>query len=287
MGKLLNKGKKRASRTIGENLKGIQSVELGGRVLAALATAGRPVPLGAVAKAADMSPSKARRYLISFSRIGFVEQDPETLQYDLSWFALQLGLAALARRDVVRLGRPVVRELGFELGLTSALVIWSRGQPVVVQREDSDRSVLQVIAQVGAPVPLLGAASGQIFAAYLPRERVADLIKKDFREMTPRLRRMLGLETMEDLERTLRQVRRKGLARMVGSVIEGLNIVASAAFDGHGEVQAAIVVLGTKQDVDVRWNGPVAQALQRASAELSRHLGYSGPLPPPRQEQDN
>ena len=53
-----------------KGLKGIQSVEFGGNILKLMAEAGRPLPLGELAKAAGMSASKARRYLISLSRTG-------------------------------------------------------------------------------------------------------------------------------------------------------------------------------------------------------------------------
>ncbi len=58
-----------------------------------------------------MSPAKAHRYLVSFLRLGVVAQDPLSGRYELGGFALQLGLARLARIDGVKLARIALAEL--------------------------------------------------------------------------------------------------------------------------------------------------------------------------------
>ncbi len=58
-----------------------------------------------LAQRADMSPAKAHRYLVSFQRLGVVSQDPVSGRYELGGFALQMGLARLARVDGVKLAR--------------------------------------------------------------------------------------------------------------------------------------------------------------------------------------
>ena len=52
--------------------RGIQSVEVGGQLLKALAHHGRPMALKDLARAADMTPAKAHPYLVSFGKIGLV-----------------------------------------------------------------------------------------------------------------------------------------------------------------------------------------------------------------------
>jgi DNA-binding IclR family transcriptional regulator len=55
--------------------RGIQSIEVGGRLLQALAGRGTPMPLKDLAHAAAMTPAKAHPYLVSFAKLGLVEQD--------------------------------------------------------------------------------------------------------------------------------------------------------------------------------------------------------------------
>src|SRR5690349_12864168 len=98
--------------------RGIQSVEVGGRLLVALANAGRPMALKDLAEAASMSPAKAHPYLVSFGKLGLVAQDGASGRYGLGALALQLGLISLHQFDPVRLATPRLRELALELGHT-------------------------------------------------------------------------------------------------------------------------------------------------------------------------
>src|SRR5579883_2626882 len=98
--------------------QGIQSVEVGARLLRALVDAPRAQMLRDLAAAARMPPAKAHRYLVSLARIGLVEQQLETGLYDLGPFALALGLSAVARLDPVTAAGPVLLELRQEIEQT-------------------------------------------------------------------------------------------------------------------------------------------------------------------------
>src|SRR5882757_11197006 len=80
----------------GDVRRGIQSVEIGMRVIEALRAAGGPLVLKDVARAADLPTSNCHRYLVSFVRTGFVIQDAHSGRYDLGSRVVQAGLAALA-----------------------------------------------------------------------------------------------------------------------------------------------------------------------------------------------
>src|SRR5665213_83784 len=101
-----------------ESRQGIQSIEVGVRLLQALATHRHAMMLRDLALAADMSAAKAHRYLVSFIRMGLIEQDGSTGRYDLGSFALRLGLVALGRLDAFELARKVLAELRDQLDQT-------------------------------------------------------------------------------------------------------------------------------------------------------------------------
>ena len=75
--------------------RGIQSVEVGGQLLKALALNGRPMALKDLAAAAAMTPAKAHPYLVSFGKLGLIEQDAVSGHYGLGPLAMQLGLISL------------------------------------------------------------------------------------------------------------------------------------------------------------------------------------------------
>ncbi|MEP7330027.1 MAG: helix-turn-helix domain-containing protein, partial [Betaproteobacteria bacterium] len=61
--------------------RGIQSIEVGGALLRALVDADTPLPLRELAQRAGMSSARAHPYVVSFGKLGLVEQDPVTGHY--------------------------------------------------------------------------------------------------------------------------------------------------------------------------------------------------------------
>jgi DNA-binding IclR family transcriptional regulator len=261
-----------------KGLKGIQSVEFGGNILKLMAEAGRPLPLGELAKAAGMSASKARRYLISLSRLGMVEQDSATALYDLGWLSIRVGLAALSRRDIVRDSRPILRRLRDDINETVALVLWAFDGPTVAHFEEADRGVLRVVAQVGTTLPLLSTSAGQIFAAYLPATITKTMIDNERLGKRALAYALTKPVDAAEVEAILGDVRQRGIARRVGQPVEGINTVAAPVFDHGGDIAAVIVALGYKNTLDVKWNGRIATALKFSAAEISRNLGAKQPM---------
>jgi len=263
-----------ASRRAFSELRGIQSIELGCRVLSVLARASGAMGLTELAKASAMSPSKARRYLISFTRAGFIEQDGATGSYDLGWFALRLGLAAQSRSDVVRLSRALLTELRGALNETVALVMWVGDRPTVVHIEESDRSIIRLVAPVGGPLQLLTTAGGMIFAAFLPERISGPLIEQELREFARQAPQTKVVRSKREAERVLGEVRRRGVARAYPVVSTSICTLAAPIFDAQGAVTAALVAIGYKSNFDARLDGKVATAIKAAALQLSQRLGY-------------
>jgi DNA-binding IclR family transcriptional regulator len=115
--------------------RGIQSVEVGGQLLLALAEHGRAMALKDLAREAGMPPAKAHPYLVSFVKLGLIEQQPATGRYGLGPLALQLGLISLQQFDPLRLASERIADLATSLGQTIALAVWGNRGPAVVRIE--------------------------------------------------------------------------------------------------------------------------------------------------------
>ena len=238
--------------------RGIQSIEVGGRLLHALSAHGTPMALKDLAAAAAMTPAKAHPYLVSFAKLGLVEQEADGGRYGIGPFALQLGLIGLAQQDPVRLSIPVVEQLAQSLGHTVAVAVWGDRGPVIVHVADSPAPI-HVAMRHGTVLSLTGTASGWLFAAHLPDAVV--------RPLRPR-----ALSRAEwDVE--VAAVREHGVARALNRVVEGVSAMAAPVFDVHGRIRLGLTAIGSTASFDTRWDGVVARALRQAAAALSARLG--------------
>jgi DNA-binding IclR family transcriptional regulator len=252
--------------------QGIQSIEVGVPLLRVLADHGAPMMLRDLAGTAGMPAAKAHRYLVSFVRTGLVTQDPVSGRYDLGHFALDLGLASLARLDAVRAATPVLDALGEETGETVALAVWGNMGPTIVRWIESRRPVT-VNLRTGAVMPLLHSAIGLCFATFyeLPamQRRIEDELLINARGEDTR-----APMTRQQLDTLLIDFRRHGMSRAVGSVIPGINAFCAPVFNHEGQMALAITALGPAGLFPPNWNGPMPKAIAAAARSISRRLGW-------------
>jgi DNA-binding IclR family transcriptional regulator len=255
----------------GNDQGGVQSIENGARLLVALAELGPAPMLKMIAAKAGMPPAKAHRYLVSFSRTGLVERDTATGRYRLGRVALQIGLAAMAGLDVVREATPLLVELRDEIGQTVAIAIWGNGGPTFVRFEEVIRAVT-VSVRTGSVVPLLSSATGRVFLAHLPRSFTDRLLRSEL--AANRQSGVAGRITRAaQVEALIEEVRRRGVGRVSGDLMEGINSVSAPIFDHNGAIVGALTALGPSRSFDVRWEGPVAVKLRSTAERVSSALG--------------
>lgn len=253
---------------------GIQSVEVGFGLLQVLGEADGPLMLRDLARAADMSAAKAHRYLVSFQRLQLVVQDAASTRYDLGPAALKLGLASLSRLDAVKLARQRAGLLMEEIGHTIALAVWGNQGPTIVHWEESP-SAVTVNLRLGDVMPLLSSATGQCFAAHAPKEAIAAMLKEEMAQAQRQGRKDVPT-TLAEVRALLDEVRRRGAARVVDSVLPGIVGFCVPVFDSDGHMALGIVALGPTGSFDPAWGGAVEKPLRAAAAQLSSDLGHRG-----------
>ena len=253
---------------------GIQSVEVGFGLLQVLGDAAGPLMLRDLARAANMSAAKAHRYLVSFQRLQLVVQDASSTRYDLGPAALKLGLASLSRLDAVKLARERIALLMEEIGHTLALAVWGNHGPTIVHWEESP-SAITVNLRLGDVMPLLSSATGLCFAAYAPKEAIAPMLKEELARAQKQGRTELP-GTLAEVRALLDEVRRRGVARVVDTLLPGIVAFCVPVFDSDGHIALGMVALGPAGTFDPEWGGAVERPLRAAAIQLSSDLGYRG-----------
>lgn len=246
--------------------RGIQSIEVGGRLLLALADAGRPLALKDLALAADMPPAKAHPYLVSFGKLGLITQDGGSGRYGLGPLAMQLGLISLQQMDPIRLATARLPELARSLGHMAAIAVWGNHGPTIVRTEEPPQPV-HVAMRHGTVMSVRGTASGRLFAAYLPADRVQPLLAAD----------PAPARAAASFERDVARVRREGFAQAVDGALPGISALAAPVFDASGSMVLSLTVIGPGAMLDTGDDSPAATALRQVATELTAQLGGRAP----------
>jgi DNA-binding IclR family transcriptional regulator len=265
--------------------RGIQSIEVGGQLLRALVHHGRPMALKDLAREADMTAAKAHPYMVSFGRLGLIEQDRASGHYLLGPLALQLGLISLQQADPVHIATPLIGALAQQTGHTVALAVWGARGATIVRTAESP-SPVHVNMRHGTVFSLTNTASGRIFAAYLDAEAVRQLLEEERQRQKQRkgaepagMPPVQPLPLWSDFERQLKEVREHGISRSDGEVIAGVSAMAAPVFDHTGAIVLAVTAIGPAGIFSTAWDGDIARALKACAGTVSQRLGASAAGP--------
>ncbi len=243
--------------------KGIQSVEVGLRVLEALVSLGEPATLRAVAQASGVSGSQAHRYLSSLIAAGMAQQDVLSGRYDLGPAALQLGLGALARIDAFKITDGAITEFVQRTGLTVQIAAFGVIGPTIV-RWHMGRPAVMTSFNVGSVLPLLFSATGQIFLSFTPESETEILLE---REMASSGMNRAQVDALRE------RIRSEGRAVAEGSMIPGLHAVAYPIFDIQGRPILCATAVST-QALKRQGGDAGLTDLAHTCRFISRRLGW-------------
>ncbi len=254
--------------------RGIQSIEIGGRLLTALVEEGGPMSLGDLARKAGMPSAKAHPYLVSFGSFGLIEQDPLTGRYELGPFALQLGLISLHLLDPVRIAIPMITQLAAEIDQTIGLSVLGNQGPTIIYIAESSYPI-HVNMRTGTVMSIQSTATGRVFAAFLPPRQVERMIEQEKRNGIATAFGAPGLKASA-LETLLSEVRKRGMARVQGEPIPGINAICAPVFEHTGAIRLGITAIGPAGSFDASWSGEIARRVLDCARDVSRRLGYDG-----------
>ncbi|MDO4682419.1 MAG: IclR family transcriptional regulator [Lautropia sp.] len=284
--------------------RGIQSIEVGGTLLQALARRGTPMMLKDLASEAGMPAAKAHPYLVSFGKLGLIEQDALTGRYRLGPFALQMGLAALHALDPVKIAMQEAERLADDLQLSIAIAVWGNFGPTVIHLEEGNRPLHVNLRPGTVMTPLLLSATGRVFAAFMPERIVAPILADECRRPAEATGNGNG-ESMTDGPATsppwqsavqappiegphfsaeqarqlIAEARTHRLARAIGNPIPGINAFSAPVIDATGRLTLAITAMGADDRFDPDWQSPVARHLLACARQIEYRLGRREALP--------
>jgi DNA-binding IclR family transcriptional regulator len=251
--------------------RGVQSVEIGGRILGLLAQTEQPMMLRDIAARTELTPGQAHAYVTSFRKLDLVEQDAAG-RYRLGPFALHLGLARLRGSDPYRLTAEAVPALAESLNLMVAITVWGTHGPAIVLVQEAS-NYIHANVRPGGMFTVTGTATGKIFAAWLPQTLVQPVIDAELLAMQ-RGWSDVGAVSGDALWAEVEKVRRNGIASTTDLPVPGISALSAPVFNHSGHLQLAVTVIGPTRNIDVSLDGPHAQALRQFTGQISAQLGY-------------
>lgn len=250
-------------------VRGIQSVEVGGRILASLIKACAPMALKDLSLASGLTPGQCHSYLNSYRQIGLVEQDQQSGQYRLGAFALQLALGRISSVPLLKSVSQAVDTLAKELGFMVLMLVWGPQGPTVIQVcEGIDTYTLNI--RLGTLFSVTGTASGYVFAAFDSSDKVKRLIHEELVGQHAPLS-MGYIPQKTTFEQVVKETRKKGYAMVSGKPVPDINAISAPVLDETSQLAAVITLVGRPDELPTQHETDIAKKLITACRTLSKN----------------
>jgi IclR family pca regulon transcriptional regulator len=251
-----------------------QSLERGLAILSSFHSDRPLIGVSELSRGLDLSRSTAHRYVATLAKLGYLQQDPESKRYRLGPKVLDLGFSALNSMDLLEIAAPHLRRLSDETQRTVNLAILDGADVVYIERYRSSQQGQREIdlnLHVGARLPAYCTAMGKAILAFMPEERLAEIIERtDFAPRGPNT-----LTNARAFRKELEKIRASGIAVNDEELAYGLRSIAAPIHSHGGEVLAALnlAVHRTMVSMDelIARFGP---AVIKTAHDISQSMGH-------------
>lgn len=250
-----------------EGARGIQSIEVSGRILKALVNAGDPMMLRDLASASELKPAQCHAYLTSLKSVGLVHQDWATGLYSAGPMALRLGVSRLQNDPLTARAIQELKSLTEELGVLSLIIVWSEFGPTIVHIYAGPTQAALNLRH-GSLFSVTGTATGRLFAAYCDGPEIRAQIEDELahRAASP----SLGVDlTVEDLKAHVAEIRARGYSITSGNPIPDLNAISVPVFDASGKMAFVASITGRAERLPVEEDSYPVERMKQIAEQVS------------------
>jgi DNA-binding IclR family transcriptional regulator len=234
------------------------------RLLDAFGPGDAELGLAELAARTGLPKPTAHRLLRELLAWGGVEQTAGG-RYRLGMHLFTLGQRVPAQRELRRRALPYLEDLYEATHENVHLAVLHGTTTMFLEKLTGHRST-PIVSRVGSRLPAHCTATGKVFLALGPPERLRRVVDGGLSRHTPRTIVLAGL-----LDRDLDRVRSRGYAINIEESELGVVAVAAPVFDRDRRVLASISVTGGSHRLAVERVAPaVCGAAEALSAELVR-----------------
>ena len=219
---------------------------------------------------ANLNKATVHRLLATLIYKGYIEQNPQTGYYEVTFKLFQLGNKKVETIDSLSVARSLISELSNKIGETVHLVVEDNKEVVYIDKFESSAQTFTTHSRVGSRTPMYCTAVGKALLAEYPDEVIKDVW--DHTDIKP-----LTRNTITDFSlfmEEIKKVRKQGFGIDNEENELGVFCIASVYHDYKGEVAGAISIsIPTARFVD-NISAQYIESVLMCTNKISQLLGY-------------
>ncbi len=246
----------------------VQALDRAFSILDLLSESDTPLGLAQVAASLQLHKSTAHRFLMVLEKHRMVERTASG-KFRLGLRLFDFGNRAIEQNDLRNHAQPHLRRLVAETEETAHLCILEAVHVIYIDKIEPARSV-RMTTRIGASSPVHCTSVGKAILAFLPEERIAEVLNHVHLErFTHRT-----LVTVEALRLEIEKTHRRGYAVDDEELEEGLRCIAVPVLDAQRRPVAAVSVSGPSFRVTAQRLPSITNQLLRCVRGISVDMGF-------------
>lgn len=241
------------------------------RIMELFAEKEEPLRVLDIAKELQINTSTVLRFLLTLQNCGYVEQDPQTLRYHLTFKLCRLAGKIQASTNLTSTAHPCLRELSQIMKESVCLAIEQNMMVTYVDVVEGPDMMVRSMQRIGNVAKMHCTGIGKIFLLSKSTEQIDSMIS--LHGLTKYTDNTITTKTQ--LLKELETVRRNGYAYDNEECEIGAKCIAFPIRDYTGEIIAGFSVTGPSARLTDSFIQSHMDDLMRVSSTISSRLGYA------------
>lgn len=217
----------------------IRSVHKSLQLLKYIASAEREVGIAELQRQFGFSTSTIHHLLQTLMMDGFVSQNTATKKYEIGPEFLYVTLEHKRFEKFFSRALPILGEIREETGETTILFIQSGAEAVAILGQESTKTI-RARLRIGRKIPLHCTATGKAFLAYMPEEKVRNILAVTG---LPKYEKYT-ITDEDELFAELQRTRDRGFAVESEEYEDMINALGFPVFNSEAKIFAVVCVVG-------------------------------------------
>lgn len=247
----------------------VPALERGLTILEVVAKSKNGYTFSQLAKQLDFPKSSIHSLLVTFERLGYLQKLESSGRYVAGLNLVRIATVASYGITLRQKAGPLLCELTQRTGLTAHIAILENKEALLVAKVEPSGTV-PIATWIGKRIAYHCTSLGKALIAWRREEEIDELVKE---------RRMLrhNENTISSLTRLKQELMR---TRQAGYSIDdeeeeiGFRCIGAPVLGVSGEVEAAVSVSGTVEQIRTEDVPRIGALVQEAGFEMSRRLGW-------------
>lgn len=212
------------------------------------------------------------RLLYTLENRGLIKYEESEQKYRLGFKFLEYSNALSSSLDIVKEAEDILTQLHHKTQQTTLLVILEGDHIVYVLKREKQVG-LKYASSVGQRRPVSYGALGRSIMAFLPEEKISQLLDQGVPKLTP-----YTTTDRDQVIKQLNQIRKEKVYVEKNETTLGVTAIASPIFAASGEVMAAIGIVWPSIQLSTEDLEKVKGLVKEAGQEISARMGYGEPI---------